>query len=133
MAEETHNSHDSTPTAMLYAVFNAIFLGILLIVGMNFSVQGNIHSVLSSDDDGLQVKQAYTIIWEESVGERGSIFFLVLTLVAIAFSNCANLTSASRMVFAFSRDKALPLSRVWHHVDARFGGPVRGNLLIWLG
>ena len=129
VAEETHDSHESTPRSMLLACVNALVLGVILIVGMNFSVQGNLSNVLSSDDDGMQVKQAYTLIWEQSVGPQVTVLFLCITLVAIECSNCANLTSAARMVFSFARDRALPFSKVWHHIDKARGGPTRATWL----
>jgi amino acid transporter len=46
---------------------------------------------------------------------------LCITLVAIECSNCANLTSAARMVYAFSRDGALPCSGYWYHIDKERG------------
>lgn len=33
------------------------------------------------------------------------------------------------MIYSFSRDGALPFSKVWYHISPRFGGPVRA---IWL-
>lgn len=39
VAEETDDSHHSTPVAMIGSVINCIFLGILLIVGMNYCIQ----------------------------------------------------------------------------------------------
>jgi amino acid transporter len=39
VSEETSESHTATPYAMLYSVYNAIVLGLLLIVGMNFCIQ----------------------------------------------------------------------------------------------
>lgn len=126
VAEETTNSHDSTPKAMLGAVILAIFLGLVLIVGMNFCIQ-DIDEVTSIGEAGAA--GAYTTIWLQSVGRKVTVFFLFITLVAIECSNCANLTSAARMIYAFSRDGALPFSNVWYNIDKNRGGPVRA---IWL-
>lgn len=129
VAEETHQSHEATPKAMLYAVLNALVLGVLLIIGMNYCIPGNdVSSVLSNDDDGSGVKQAYTMIWLSAVGREATICFLSITLFAIECSNCANLTSAARMVFSFARDGALPFSQVLYHIDKARGGPTRA---IW--
>jgi amino acid transporter len=45
LAEETTESHTSTPYAMLYSVYNALFLGLVLIIGMNFAIQ-DLHSIV---------------------------------------------------------------------------------------
>jgi amino acid transporter len=130
VAEETTESHQSTPKAMLWAVYNCFILGIILIVGMNFSIQGSVADFLNQvQDDDTGVNQAYTILFRSTVGDNGAIVFLFITLVAIECSNCANLTSAARMLYSFSRDGALPFSNLWYHIDPRFGGPVRA---IWL-
>lgn len=129
VAEETTHSHNSTPWAMILAVVNALVLGFVLIVGMNFCIQDISSLVVSTDDDGSGPNQAYTILWQQTVGDTGAIAFLFITLVAIECSNCANLTSAARMLYSFSRDGALPFSKVWYNIDPRFGGPVRA---IWL-
>jgi hypothetical protein len=42
--------------------------------------------------------QAYTTLWLQTVGVNLTIFFEIITFVGIECSNCANLTSASRMV-----------------------------------
>jgi amino acid transporter len=130
VAEETTDSHQSTPKAMLWAVYNCFFLGIILIAGMNFSIQGSVETFLNEvQDDDTGVNQAYTILFRQTVGDSGAIAFLFITLVAIECSNCANLTSAARMLYSFARDGALPFSNIWYHIDPRFGGPVRA---IWL-
>lgn len=132
VAEETKSAHNSAPSAMTYSVLNALLLGLLLIIGMNFSIQGDISSIASSIDDPtnpLQGLQVYTIVWLQAVGPKPTIFFLAITLVAIECSNCANLTSAARMVFAFARDGALPLSKFWHHIDRVHNTPTRAIFL----
>mgnify|MGYP003385608622 CR=1 FL=1 len=130
VAEETTNSHNSTPRAMLWAVLNAYILGIILIVGMNVCIQGDVGSFLSSvEDDDTGTNQAYTLLWKSTVGTNGTVVFMIITLVAIECSNCANLTSAARMLYSFARDGALPYSNIWYHIDPKFGGPTRA---IWL-
>jgi amino acid transporter len=78
VAEETTNSHLSSPYAMIGAVLNAFVLGFVLILGMNFCIQ---------DFDYIKnysgSSEAYTIIWQSVVGTKATIFFLLITLVAI--------------------------------------------------
>ena len=78
VAEETKNSHNSTPKAMLGSVLNAFILGIILILGMNFCIQ-DISSLTDSNNGG----EAYTKLWQQTVGINATIFFLVITIVAI--------------------------------------------------
>lgn len=88
VAEETHNSHSAAPWAMLGSCINALVLGVILILGMNFCIQDI--SALSAaggddaDDTYTQGAQdAYSALWLNIVGTGPTVFFLVITLVAI--------------------------------------------------
>ena len=59
-------------------MINAFFLGIILILGMNFCIQD--YSSLF-DDSGQSA--AYTKLWIQTVGSVGTAIFLTITLVAI--------------------------------------------------
>ena len=76
MAEETKDSGNATPYAMLFAIVFALVFGFILILGMNFCIQ-DIDALNNSDD------QAYTALWRSVVGDKVTIFFLFITLVAI--------------------------------------------------
>lgn len=110
---------------MLGSVLNALVLGLFLIGGMNACIP-DLADLLGATSETVE---AYTVLWLRTVGLKGTVLFQILTLVAIECSNCANLTSASRMVYAFSRDGGLPGSRLWHHLHHRLQSPVRS---IWL-
>lgn len=60
---------------------------------MNFCIQ-DIDSLINLNAD----TQAYTVLWQQTVGDGPCMFFLLIVFVAVECSNCANLTSASRMV-----------------------------------
>lgn len=132
VAEETNQSHSSTPRAMLWAVINAYIFGLLLIVGMNFAIP-SLDVVLGFNDDNTalaQLSNAYVTIWMSTVGRNGTIIFLVITLVAIECSNCANLTSASRMIYSFARDDAIPFSKYFNNIHPNLKSPVRAIFLV---
>ena len=91
------------PFAMMGSVANCFVLGAILIVGMNMCIQ-DLDSLLNSTDDGSgYTQQYYSTIWQQTVGFGPTIFFLIILLVGIECSNCANLTSASRMVILFAQ------------------------------
>jgi amino acid transporter len=92
-SEETTNSHESTPWAMLMSVVNCIVLGLVLIIGMNACITDISYLTDRNNDVG-----AATLLWQDTVGDRLTLFFQVITFVGIECSNCANLTSCSRMV-----------------------------------
>ena len=63
------------------------------------------------------------------MGPNLTIFLEIIIFVAMECSNCANLTSASRMIYSLSRDGVLPFSSFWYKMDMNIGGPVRS---VWL-
>ena len=56
-------------------------------------------------------------------------FLLLICVIAQFFCGMASVTANSRMAFAFSRDGALPGSRLWSKVNPRTGTPTNS---IWL-
>jgi amino acid transporter len=72
---------------------------------------------------------AVVYIWTTSLGNAWAEFLLLIAVVAQFFCGTASVTSASRMMFAFSRDRAVPGSKLWRKV-ARNRVPVNAVLAI---
>jgi amino acid transporter len=68
-------------------------------------------------------------IFLDALGLTGAKILLLIVIVAQLFCANAGLASASRMVFAFSRDGALPFSRTWQRLSPRTKTPVPA---VWL-
>ena len=64
-----------------------------------------------------------TQILVDVFGTDGAIVLMVLIMSCVWHAGLFSMTSNSRMMFAFSRDGALP--RFFHKVDARFQSPIR--------
>ena len=88
------------------------------ITGMNLCITdlSSLTSAGTDDDAAANTQSAYTLLWQQTVGKDFTLVFLGITLFAIECSNCANLTSLARMIYSFSRDGALPFSKVWYKV-----------------
>jgi amino acid transporter len=65
-----------------------------------------------------------TYIWKTSMSTRWAEFLLIIACVAQFFCGAASVTAASRMMFAFSRDGAVPGGNLWRRVSARSRVPV---------
>ena len=63
-------------------------------------------------------------IWKDSMGTRWAELLLFIAVVAQCFCTIASTTSASRMMFAFSRDRAVPGHQLWRMVSKRDRIPV---------
>ena len=68
-------------------------------------------------------------IFIDAAGRHTGEFLLLICVVAQFFCGMASVTANSRMAFAFSRDGALPGSRLWQQVNPRTGTPTNS---IWL-
>jgi len=67
-------------------------------------------------------------IFLDAVGRKMSIFLLLIVIGAQFFCGMASVTANSRMIYAFSRDGAIPGSRFWHRINKRTRTPTNS---IW--
>ncbi|KAJ5946710.1 hypothetical protein N7454_003549 [Penicillium verhagenii] len=75
--------------------------------------------------------QALPYILHRVMGSPGGGLALVfLVLVITLFCSISITVAASRCTWAVARDNALPLSRIWAHVDPRLGVPVWSLVLL---
>jgi amino acid transporter len=66
-------------------------------------------------------------IFVDVFGKDGAVVAMTLVMICVWHCGLFSLTSNSRMMFAFSRDRALPA--FFDYVDLRFKSPIR---TIWL-
>jgi amino acid transporter len=111
MAEETHQASRTAAVGMVMSVVASVIFGFLLLLAVTFAIpdtQGVI------DAGGYAV----TYIWETSMGKGWAELLLFIAVLAQMFCLTASVTSASRMMFAFSRDGAVPGHRFWRQVSS---------------
>ena len=82
-------------------------------------------AVILASDLGQPVAQ----IFYNSLGTSGGIAFTVFALIILQFVCFTAMQSLARTVFAFSRDRLLPLSHIWTIVDKRTQTPI---LAVWI-
>ena len=99
---------------------SAVF-GFFLLLSLLFSIQD--FDRTRDGDYGQPVLQILVDIF----GEDGAIILMTLILLCVWHCGLFSMTSNSRMMFAFSRDRGIP--RWFAHVDQRFRSPIR---TIWL-
>jgi len=68
-------------------------------------------------------------IFLQSFGKGVALFAMVIVIGAQLFCGMSSVTANSRMIYAFSRDGALPFSDFWHRVNKRTRTPTNA---IWL-
>ena len=111
MSEETREASRTAAVGMVMSVVVSVVFGFVLLVAITFAVP----DVQGTLDAGAN---AVIYIWTESMNEGWAEFLLVIAVVAQLFCGTASVTSASRMLFAFSRDRAVPGWRLWRTVGA---------------
>jgi amino acid transporter len=122
MSEETRNASRSAAIGMVMSVVVSVIFGFILLVAVTFAIPGTV------EDAALQYTFAVKYIWQNALGTRWAEVLLFIACVAQFFCGLASVTSASRMLFAFSRDGAVPGSRFWRRVSERERVPVNA---IW--
>jgi amino acid transporter len=109
MAEETNQASRSAAVGMYMSVVVSVVFGFFLLVAVTFAVPSTEGAI---ENLGFLVP----FIWAESMSQNWAEFLLLICVVAQFFCVTASITSASRMLFAFSRDRAVPGHQLWRQV-----------------
>ena len=112
-AEETRKASRGAAVGMWTSVFVSAVFGFILLVAVTFAIPGTTEEALTQINNFVPV---VPWIWTASMGLRWAEFLLFICVVAQFFCVTASLTSASRMMFAFSRDGAVPGHQLWRRV-----------------
>jgi amino acid permease (GABA permease) len=123
MTEETHDAARSGPRGIVMSILVSLFAGWLLLIGITFAIQKSQYS----GDLGALVPPAQ--VFANAIGNTGAKLLLLVAIGAQLFCGMSSITANSRMIYAFSRDGALPASSVWHRVNKRTRTPTNA---IWL-
>ena len=121
MTEETKSAAVSGPRGIVMSIVVSLVAGWILLIGVTFAIQNYTGEV------GAAVPPAQ--IFVDALGATGGKLLLLIVVVAQLFCGMASVTANSRMIYAFSRDGALPGSNFWHKVNPRTRTPTNA---IWL-
>ena len=137
MSEETHDADTSSPKGIVWSVVISVIFGFILLCAMNVGITPE---KIFTGTDGSQV-DGYTHalqsatgvppvqIWIDAVGQTLGMFVLLIVIGAQFYCGMSSVTANSRMIYAFSRDGAVPGSRFWHRINKRTRTPTNS---IWL-
>ncbi|GGZ64889.1 amino acid permease [Streptomyces subrutilus] len=123
LSEETSNASVSAAKGIVRAIWVSWIAGFALLAGLTFAIQD--YAAVQGSATGVPPAQ----IFLDALGSGGATALLLVVIVAQLFCGNAEVAAASRMVFAFSRDNALPGSAVWRKVSSRTQTPVPA---VWL-
>ncbi|MDO8506278.1 MAG: amino acid permease [Candidatus Limnocylindria bacterium] len=110
MAEETKQASRAAALGLVMSVVVSVIFGFLLLVAITFAIPDT-QGVIDAGGG------AVTYIWQTALGTRWAELLLLIAVVAQIFCNTASVTSASRMMYAFSRDGAIPGHKHWRKIS----------------
>ncbi|KIW98073.1 uncharacterized protein Z519_01657 [Cladophialophora bantiana CBS 173.52] len=124
MAEECSNPTVKVPTAISLCVPVGGFAGLFFILPICFTLPP------LEDIIAAPYGQALPYIFHTVMGTPGGGLGLIfLVLMITLFCSISITVAASRCTWAFARDDAIPLSRVWSKVNGNLGVPVYALML----
>ena len=121
MTEETRDASRSGPRGIVTSIVVSLFAGWLLLIGITFAIQ-NYSGAASASVPAAEV-------FIQALGNTGAKLLLLVVIGAQLFCGMSSVTANSRMIYAFSRDGALPGSKFWHRVNPKTRTPTNA---IWL-
>lgn len=119
MAEECANATVKVPQAISLCVPVAGFAGLFFILPICFTLPP------LEDDIQAPAGQLVPYIFNRVMGSPGAgLGLMFLVLVVCLFCSISISVASSRATWAFARDDAMPLAKVWARIDPRLGVPV---------
>ena len=109
LSEETHGAADTAAKGLWRSIFYSAIGGWILLLAFLFAVQDP--DAVSAGGGGVQV------IFDQALTPKMAGLVLLIATIGQLFCTTACLTSASRMLFAFSRDGAVPGSQYWSRLN----------------
>jgi len=139
MSEETHDAERAAPKGIIWSVIISIIAGFVLLVAMNIGITPDKVFTDNAATPGTALINGYdhafnalvppAQVWIDAVGQSGGLVILFLVIGAQFFCGMSSVTANSRMIYAFSRDGAIPGSAFWHRINHRTRTPTNS---IWL-
>ena len=120
MTEETRDAARSGPRGIVTSIVVSLFAGWLLLIGITFAIQ-NYSGAASASVPAAQV-------FIQALGNTGAKLLLLVVIGAQLFCGMSSVTANSRMIYAFSRDGALPGSKFWHQGQPEDADPDQRDL-----
>jgi amino acid transporter len=120
LSEETKSAADTAAKGMWRSIFYSAIGGWILLLSFLFAVQ----SVAGVTGAGGAVNEIFT----QALGKNWHATVLLISTAGQFFCTIACMTSTTRMLFAFSRDGAVPGGKYWRQLNAN-RVPVYGVVL----
>jgi amino acid permease (GABA permease) len=123
MTEETHNAAVSGPRGIVWSIIISLIAGWVLLIGVTQAINDTDYATIVAAGSA-----APAVIFVEAIGKNGALILLLIVIGAQFYCGMSSVTANSRMIYAFSRDGAVPGSAFWHKINPRTRTPTNS---IW--
>ncbi|KAF2212809.1 hypothetical protein CERZMDRAFT_40548 [Cercospora zeae-maydis SCOH1-5] len=124
LAEELPNAARHVPTAIIGAIVANGFMGLAYVIVILFSM-GPLDRVLATPTG-----QPFIQVYADAANSLGASIMTVLPMISGTMACVAATTSCSRTLWSFARDKGVPFSSYFAHIDKRNKVPTRAIILV---
>jgi amino acid permease (GABA permease) len=135
VTEETLNAAVAGPKGIVNSIWVSLVAGFVLLLGVSMAIPHvfpvTIGGIVFPNYAAVATNAVpWAVIFEYSTGRVMAEILILIVIGAQFFCGMSSVTANSRMIFAFSRDGAMPFSNFWHHVSKRSHVPVHSA---WFG
>ena len=123
MTEETRNAATAGPRGIVFSIVVSLVAGWILLIGVTQAINDADYATAAG-----AAGAAPAVIFIDAVGKTGAALLLLIVIGAQFYCGMSSVTANSRMIYAFSRDGAVPGSQFWHKVNPRTRTPTNS---IW--
>jgi len=133
MTEETRNAAIAGPKGIVNSIWVSLVAGFVLLLGVSIALPtkypfDSSFGTMTGYSDIAALLQAPAVIFEYAVGKVLAEIMLLIVIGAQFYCGMSSVTANSRMIYAFSRDGAMPGSAFWHRINKRTRTPTNS---IW--
>ncbi|RBR14462.1 uncharacterized protein FIESC28_07698 [Fusarium coffeatum] len=125
ITEEMPNPSRNAPLAIAITLIIAFCTGITYLISLMFSIQD--FDQLTSGNTGMPLAELFRQVTQKTGGAFGLLFILFIALGPCVISSQL---STGRVFWAFSRDGAMPFSKVWSKVHFSLKMPFNAQLAV---
>jgi amino acid transporter len=109
VSEETHNAAETAPKGVWRSVFYSAVIGWIVLLAITFA---------ATDTKAINDAAGFSpSIFESALGGGWAKAVIIISTIGQLFCGMACLTSCSRMMYAFSRDGAVPGHKLWTRLN----------------
>ena len=135
VTEETLDAAVSGPKGIVNSIVISLVAGFILLLGVSMAIPHVFPVVIGgvkyANYSGIAFATVpWATIFQFATGRVMAEILILIVIGAQFFCGMSSVTANSRMLYAFSRDGAVPFSSFWHHVSKRSHVPVHSA---WFG